>query len=416
MAEIRDFNRSYNLLKGNGKKTNNENPKDERSADSKLARHKQLKLYTVLGALLILSALILNAYLTWKNKVYTHYEVIQQNQWIHSKESKSVKLDNMLFSYSNDGMSCINTKGNVIWNQTYEMQNPIVRTCKKTVAVGDYNGRIIHVADTQGVLGTIETTMPIRDFCVSENGVVAAVLDDTTVTAIYLYNSKNAKLDKKESELVKFTTTMSKSGYPLGIDISSDGSMVAISYIKAENGEISSNIGFYNFSAVGQNYTDNLVGGYKYPDAIIPTIKFIGNNTIFAVADNRLMFFAGKQKPESLSETMIHEQIQSVYYGQNHVGLVFYNPTGETKYMMQIYDTNAKKVSEINFATDYTDIILDSAGILIRSDEECLIYDWDNKLKYQGAFSERISYMLPAGDIENYTIVTDTSIQQVELR
>lgn len=36
--------------------------------------------------------------------------------------------------------------------------------------------------------------MPIRDFCVSSNGVVAAVLDDSPVTAIYLYYATGESL------------------------------------------------------------------------------------------------------------------------------------------------------------------------------------------------------------------------------
>ena len=97
---------------------------------------------------------------------------------------------------------------------------------------------------------------------------------------------------------------MSQSGYPIAIDISDDGTQVAVSYIKADNGQLSSSIGFYNFSAVGQNYTDNLVSGYGYADAVVPMVHYMENDTVFAVADNRLMFFKGRQKPESILDTL----------------------------------------------------------------------------------------------------------------
>ena len=285
----------------------------------------------------------------------------------------------------------------------------MIRTCKKTVAVGDYNGRSIYISNTQGNLGVVETTMPIRDFSVSENGIVAAVLDDSTVTAIYVYSSVG-------DLLVSFTTTMSKSGYPIAIDISDDGTLIAVSYIKAENGTLSSNIGFYNFAAVGQNYTDNLVGGYGYAGAVVPLVQFMDNDTVFAVADNRLMFFKGKQKPENILDTLISEEIQSVFYDENHVGLVFFNSTGETTYRMEIYDTNAKKTGEIAFDTEYTDIVFDTASIIIRNDKECVIYDWDNRLKFEGTFTERILCFLSMGSISRYTIVTDQEIQTIELQ
>lgn len=411
MAEIKDFNRNQYLLKAGKNKSEkkDETDRDKDSMNSMLARHRQLKLYTVLFVLAAVAVVAVISYIGWKNKVYTDYEIIQQNVWERSSEAKSMNLGGTLFTYSNDGMSCTDTKGKIIWNQTYEMQNPMIRTCQKTVAVGDYNGRKIYVSNTQGTLGTIETTMPIRDFCVSSNGIVAAVLDDSTVTAIYLYSTTG-------EQLAYFKTTMSKSGYPVAIDISDDGCQVAISYIKAEDGRVSSSIGFYNFSAVGQNYTDNLVSGYGYSGAVVPLIHFMGNDTVFAVADNRLMFFRGKQKPESLADILISEEIQSVFYDDKHVGLVFYNTAADTTYRVEIYDTNAKKVSEIAFDMEYNDILFDQSGVIIYNESECIIYDWDDRLKYQGAFKDQVTCFIPGGNIARHTLITDDTIQLIELQ
>lgn len=415
MAEIRDFNRNRYLLKSEGLKDDSADSdkkpgsKKQGTMDTMLARHRHVKIYTALIIFALLILMALGMYWSWKTKVYADYEVVQQTEWTKSSESKCINLAGFLFLYSNDGMSCTDTKGKVIWNRTYEMQNPMVRTADKTVAVGDYNGRNIYICDTQGSLGTIETTMPIRDFCVSSNGIVAAVLDDSTVTAIYLYSSAG-------EQLAYFKTTMSKSGYPIAIDISDDGTQVAVSYIKAEGGEISSSIGFYNFAAVGQNYTDNLVSAYGYSDAVVPLIGFMDNDTVFAVADNRLMFYQGRQKPESISDILISDEIQSVFYDESHVGLVFFNSAGETAYRMEIYDTNAVKTGELDFDLEYTDVIFDTASIVIRNDNECIIYDWDNRLKFEGSFTERVICMLPTGNISRYTIVTENARQLIELQ
>jgi len=412
MAEIRDFNRNQYLLKGGKDKKNKdkENNSNKKSMDNMLARYRQIKLYMGLAILALGVVIAVGSYINWKNKVYVDYEVIQQSEWIRASESKSINLKGTLFTYSNDGMSCTDLRGKTIWNQTYEMQNPEIRTCGRTVAVGDYNGRKIYAANTQGMIGTVETSMPIRDFCVSSNGVVAAVLDDSTVTAIYLYNAATGE------SFADFKTRMSNSGYPIAIDISNDGSLVAVSYIKVEKGKLVSNIGFYNFAAVGQNYTDNFVSGYVYSETVIPLVHFMANDTVFAVADNRQMFFRGRQKPESLSETMITEEIQSVFYDENHVGLVYYNTAAETTYRVEIYDTNAKKVSEIAFDMEYKEILFDTSGIVIYNDSECLIYDWNNRLKYQGTFEKRITCFIPGKNISRHTLVTEDAIQTIELR
>lgn len=411
MAEIRDFNRNQFLLKGGKDRQSQDKDSDsgKKSMDNMLARHRQIKLYTALGVLALVVVVAIGSYITWINKVYIGYDVIQQNEWVRASDSRTINLKGTLFTYSNDGMSCTDLRGRTIWNQTYEMQNPEIRTCGRTVAVGDYNGRKIYVANTQGMLGTVETTMPLRDFCVSTNGVVAAVLDDASVTAIYLYNAVTGEA------FADFKTRMSNSGYPIALDIANDGSLVAVSYIKAEQGKVVSHIGFYNFSSVGQNYTDNFVSGYNYSEAVIPLVHFMGNDTVFAAADNRRMFFQGNQKPESLSDTMIAEQIQSVFYDENHVGLVFFNTAAETTYRLEIYDTSGKKVSEMAFDQEYKEIVFDTSGIIIYNDTECLIYDWKGRLKYQGIFKERITCFIPGKSISRHTLITENTIQSIEL-
>lgn len=380
-----------------------------KTADSKIARHRILNVYKVCGVLAVIAIIAAVARYQWKTKVYTDYDIKQEVAWSRSDQTKCMDLSNSLFTYSKDGMACSDTKGRVVWNQTYEMQNPIVRTCQNVVAVGEYNGREIYVANTQEILGQITTTMPIRDFCVAANGVVAAVLDDSSVTAIYLYSVKG-------EQLAYFKTTMSKSGYPNAIAITEDGKQVAVAYMRAEDGELVSSIGFYNFSAVGQNYTDNLVGAYGYKDTIIPVIAFMNNDTVAAVANDRLMFYQGKQKPASVADVFISDEIQSVYYDKNYIGLVFYNTSGESTYLLQVYNTSGTMVREIAFDMEYNDIKFGTDSIVIYNEAECQIYDWDKLLKYDGKFYQNIQCLIQMGKINRYTLVTDDAIQTIELK
>lgn len=152
MAEIRDFNRSQYLLKGGKNKKNKEketinNKIKNKSMDNMLARHRQIKLYMVLAILGFVAIIALSSYISWKHKVYIGYNVTRESEWIRASDSKTIHLKGTLLTYSNDGMSCTNLKGKTIWNQTYEMQNPMIKTSGKTVAVGDYNGRKIYVSN-----------------------------------------------------------------------------------------------------------------------------------------------------------------------------------------------------------------------------------------------------------------------------
>lgn len=410
MAQIRDFHKAQaSRAKALEAEKENEKKQDTESYKNKIARYRQLRFYSFLAVLAVAGIIGFAIFISWKNKVYTSYEVIQQSKYEHASDSQCIPLIGNLVTYSKDGMSCTDMRGKLVWNLTYEMQNPIVRKCGKTMAVGDYNGRNIYIASSTENLGKIETTLPIRDFAVSESGIVAAVLDDANVTAIYIY-------DRSGEQLAYFKTTMSKSGYPIAIDISADGTLVAVSYINADNGKISSSIGFYNFSPVGQNYTDNLVSAYGYSQAVVPYIKFMNNDTVAAVADNRLMFYQGRQKPENISDIMLTEEILSVFNSDSHIGLVFYDTGEEAAYRLEIYNTKAQKELELGFDMEYTDISFSSTGIIISNDHACKIYDWDGREKYSGDFVERIVSILPTASIERYHLVLDDAIQLMELK
>lgn len=381
---------------------------DQKKMKHKIARHRRLNFYKMLALIAVVAIAGVSLYFYWDSVVYTDYEVKQTYSFQKSSDAYIKKLGDSILVYSKDGMSCIDNKGKTLWNQTYEIQNPIVRTCKNVVAIGDYNGRSIYVASNEKILGTINTATPIRDFCVAANGIVAAVQDDGTVTSIYIY-------DTSGNNPVYFRTTMSKSGYPLGVDISDDGKQVAVSYLKAEAGEISTNIGFYNFSAVGQNYTDNLVSGYGYQDQIIPVISYMNNDSAFALGDHKLIFYQGSQIPINVADIWINDEIKSVFYDRNYVGLIFADATEGAKYRLDIYNTSGTLVGKIPFDMEYKDVLFDTNSIIIYNDNECKIYNWKQYLKYEGIFQEQISFILQANSVDKFTYVTEDKIQNIQL-
>ena len=135
MADIKDFKRNQFLVEKEEKTP----IKEKGTLNSRIARHRMLTFYKICAVFGIVAAIAIYAYYDWKNTVYVDYEVQQQYDWSKSSEAHSMNLNGTLFSYSKDGMSCTDNHGKVIWNQTYEMQNPMVRTCQNVVAVGDYN-------------------------------------------------------------------------------------------------------------------------------------------------------------------------------------------------------------------------------------------------------------------------------------
>ncbi len=374
----------------------------------KIKSHKFMIFYRSILIMALIAAVATVMLIQWKNKIYTESVVVSSIAAAKPQNGNMVSFAGYILTYSKDGASCIDAKGNAVWNETFEMQNPKIDICQNVVAIGDYNGRNLYVMNTGGSLGQITTNKPIRNFCVAANGVVAVVLDDVSLTYIYLY-------DTQGQELVRIRTTMKDSGYPFQIAISPNGQLLCVSYLFVDSGELKSSVAFYNFGAVGQNNPDNYVSGYDYLDVIVGYARFLDEKTLFAVSDDRIMFFEGAQKPVSIAECLLSEDVQRIYYGMEYVGLVFNSSDSDSRYRLDVYHKSGQLSNSIDFDLEYTDIVFTDDQIIIYNETECQIYNMSGVEKYAGLFEKSVYTLIPSSSYK-YIVVTEDSIDTIELK
>lgn len=390
MAEIRDFSSRKPVAK-------------QKNYNKKINQHKFFKASRI-GSLFLIVACVAIAVIIWQsNRFYTEYAVRTEADISIASNAECMLLGNSVFSYSMDGASCTNTDGVQVWNQTYQMQKPIVDVCENVVAIGDYNGNKIYIMDDVSVLGSFSTGLPIKEVCVSANGYVAAVLEDTDVTWIYLY-------DTKGDELAHYKTTMEISGYPLAIDLSENATLVAISYLFMDKDAFSTNVAFYNFGEVGSNYQNNLVSGYTYNTygKVIPTIKFTNEAESYAVGTDAVISYESDQIPKQSAATLLEDEIVSVFFGRTNVGLVFLDDTSEHVYRLEIYDVDGNKECVHSFDTKYKEIILEDDRFTIYNEEGCQIYTMRDALKFETTFSEPVvKFRMDEGKTSGILVTAD---------
>lgn len=374
----------------------------------RIVKHRLRKLYQ--GALVaaLVAAVAAALFITQRNRVYTEYTVTESYSRSVAASAKTIALGDYILTYSNDGAGCFDTKGKAVWNETFEMQDPIVATCNSAIAFGDYNGRKIYVMNSQGILGERVTNMPIRALAVAENGVVAAVLDDSDVTWIYFYNSKG-------EVAVRIKTTMSQFGYPIDIALSPNSTLAMISFLAEDGGNVKSSVAFYNFGEVGQDEVDKYMSGYDY-QAVVPYVRFMTSELAFAVADDRLAFYEGAQKPVSKAEKLLSGEVRSVYHNETYVALVSYDTTGVNKYMINVYDSTGETLLSQGFDLEYRNVVMKGENIYIYGESECCIYNMSGVEKYNAAMNENISLLIPGDSIRRFTIVNQEYINTVELK
>ena len=378
----------------------------------KIKSHKLTILYRAALVIVLIAAVAVFLVVQWKNKVFSESVVVSSTPVTIVQGAMVENLGGNILLYSKDGASCIDAKGNALWNQTFEMHEPMLSVCNNVAAIGDYNGRTVYVVSSTGQLGTVNTNLPIRKICVSQNGVVAAVLDDAEVTRILLYNGN----ENTDTSIVDIKATMDKSGYPMSLSLSPNGKLLAISYLHVNSGEMKSSVAFFNFGEVGKNESDNYVSGYDYPDTVIPYVQFMNNSAAFAVSDDRIVFFEGGEKPANKATALLNEEVQGIYYNEDYVGLVFHNQTGESAYRLDVYNTAGTKIHSQLFDMEYTDIIFSRDQVIIYNDMDCKICNMSGVDKFTGTFEKPSSLLVPTSSNYKYVSVTSNSVDVIELK
>ena len=180
--------------------------------DARLARHRRKVMIRTGIAAGVLAIACVGVFLFVKYHTYNDYKVISTSDNEDTVSAQYLELDGSLFKYSGDGVAVQDYEGNIIWNTTYEMQNPIADECEGTIAVADQGGTNICIFNKDGELGKIETTLKIVKIKVAKQGVVAAILDGGEDTWIDFYSSDGSLIAENQ-------TRIDDPGYPLDIAV-----------------------------------------------------------------------------------------------------------------------------------------------------------------------------------------------------
>lgn len=398
MADIRSY------LREKEKRENRQKDYTE-----KIRKHKAVDFYRKVLFVVVVLALAALVYIQYKRHIYTDYDIVASRKRETVSGAIDCRLGNNILTYSKDGVHCTNAKGEVTWNRTYETQDTLLSICGNTVAIADYNGRSIYVQNTEKQLAEISTAMPIRSITTSEAGYVTAVLADTDVAWICTYNLKGEMQYKGQAH-------MSDAGYPASISLSPDGELLCVSYWYVDAGVMKTNVVIYNLGPVGDNYNDHIVSMYFYTDLLVPYVQFMNNKTAFAVGDGRLMIYSGAHKPVSIGEHMLTEEVQSVYYNDKYIGLVFRSDLGEHLYRLDVYSDDGKKTGSYYLDLEFTDLFFGQDNFVAYNDSECVITTMDGVRKFNGSFTKRVNLMLPTGKAYKYQLVTNDTVDTIQLK
>ncbi len=402
-------NGSDNIIRLNS----GDNEQDDYSEDTyekKISSHKRRMLaLSISGIALVIIVVMVISYMIDAIS-YTGYSVNNTVSRDDSETTKYLEYRDGYLRYSNDGIAYHNSKGNSVWDKTFSMQKPQVKICEEIVAVGDINGSSIYVFNASGMMGSIDTSLNITQIEVTRHGLVAAVLEDNEANYINLYDSQGQKI-------YSVKTSLAGDGYPLDISVSEDGTKLVASYLYVSGESMKTNVVFYNFSEVGQNETERIVGGFNhYGDTIVGDVFFMDDKTAVAVGENVISIYKIKEYPKLYKEITVDNEIERVVFSDEYIGVVQKNEDSGDIYKMVVYNSTGGKECQVSFSTQCDRIRLDGRTIVMNNESVFILMNFKGKELARIQTELPIAGLLTTGKRGNYILVSSKYVQFISLK
>ena len=377
----------------------------EKSREDK-SRNLKIKVITIIG---IVCALLLAIYLFCVYRTYNNYKVRKTIKIETGTNSQYQAFGEFVVKYSNDGISYINGT-ETIWNEAYEMKSPIVDVCGDYLAIADKNSNTIYIFNKKGKVGEVNTSYPIIKIEVAQQGVVAALLEEASANYIELY-------DKEGNLIVSHKSLLSENGFPLSFSISNDGEKMMTSYLSIKEGSTENQVIFYNFSNVGKDEVDRVVGTFnQYGETIVPAVYFVSNEDAIAIGDNVLTIYKMKEKPTIRKEIKFDKEIQKVFYNEKYVGLIFENSKGDTPYKMEVYSLSGEKIMSKEIEMNLDHVKFAGKNVLMYDDVTCELISLNGVVKFKHVFTKQLDAIVPMESTNTFLLMTKNKIEEISLR
>ena len=374
----------------------------QRERRIKCRRRKELLTYIILIAMAICGT-----YLLLDSKTYGTVRKADSYAKDLSDRNNYVQFADGIVRYNHDGVVFLNKKNEEKWIQPTQLQTPVIVVKDDVFAVADSGGNSILVFTKNGLKGEIQTTLPIERIAVSNQGIVSAILKDETSPKIISY-------DAAGNILVEQQITIGNTGYPIALDLSDDGKVLAVSYLYTKGTQVQSRIGYYNFDAAGKEKADNKVTADTYEDMLIGEIFFMGNDRSVAVGDNGFEIYTGKDTPKQIKEVKVNQEIKSVFHSDSYFGFVLLNQE-KSGYELRMYNRSGDTVFSKEIQGDYSHVKMDGDNIILYDGSKCCIYTTTGILKFKGDLGADAQEIFDAFGLNRYYVMSDNELRIVYL-
>ena len=336
---------------------------------------------------------------------YKTYEV-QAEAALYTNLSGYRAGTDRLFAYSSDGAKAIGHNGAVIWEASYQLNNPEIAYCKEVAAVADVGGKSVYVVAENGIPHEYQVIYPIVKHEVARQGVTAVLLDNGMEDFIQLY-------DMNGTLRVDINTKTKIDGIPIDIALSPDGKKLVTLYMTFQGDAMICKTTFYNADEVGKNQINNIVGQKIFAEnLLVYDVRFLNDDTVGILTENGFVLYRMTEIPELICEKNIKEPILELLCVDN--GIYVIKETADKHRTLSFYDEKGNEREVLKSLPEYETVSATSEEIVFFSPQKVTVYRSNGSIKFSTAFTRSLEAVFSAGN-NRYFLVDTGKVQTIKL-
>lgn len=272
------------------------------------------------------------------------------------------RMGDFLYVASEEGLTKLTLQGESVWNKSYHMNDPLFMVEEPYMAVVNLAGKNAFLLDEDGIIAEVKTDHTIVGGYLSEAGYISLVLENDTENYINVY-------DLEGETVVERRTIFKTDGYPIDVVMSHDGTKMMTSHLDISQHMIVSTVTFLDFSSVGEEFEDRVVGHERLSDVMAAEMFFFSDGNGVVIGDKMLNFYTMNPVPSLLNAVPATAVIEYVAHTDDQV-IVSYGkatvPEGESlANTVTVYDSSGVQDAQFFMDAPVTGLTADDGTFYI---------------------------------------------------
>ena len=177
---------------------------------------------------------------------------------------------------------------------------------------------------------------------------------------------------------------------------------------------------FYDFSEIGQNMPNRVVGGFdeEFVSSMVARVRYFDKINSVAIASDGLYFFSSKNvaSPKLIKTIKAEEDIEAVDFEGNKLCVVYKNTSEKFNHTLYIYSKTGDVILKKEFLGDFSNLDMQKGYIYLTKDDKAIIMNTAGVIKYSGSLDSNIHKIVKRGLLSGFTILGDNDFRGIVLK